>query len=99
MRIHAGTSGTLPREVGRSLSGHDQVLLQVTKVSVVLSFWGIHLVSTLELLKLTCAQNLAPKLKIDARSQSLSFRALQKPIQIAEIKQTAEILLENKIAK
>ena len=27
MRIHAGTLGTLPREVGRSLSGHDQVLL------------------------------------------------------------------------
>ena len=27
MRIHAGTSGTLPREVGRSLSGHDQVFL------------------------------------------------------------------------
>ena len=27
MRIHAGTLGTLPREVGRSLSGHDQVFL------------------------------------------------------------------------
>ena len=27
MRIHAGTSGTLLREVGRSPSGHDQVLL------------------------------------------------------------------------
>ena len=27
MRIHAGTSGTLPREVGRSLSGQDQVFL------------------------------------------------------------------------
>ena len=27
MGIHAGTSSTLPREVGRSLSGHDQVFL------------------------------------------------------------------------
>ena len=27
MRIHAGTLGTLLREVGRSLSGHDQVFL------------------------------------------------------------------------
>ena len=27
MRIHAGTLGTLPREVGRSLSGYDQVFL------------------------------------------------------------------------
>ena len=27
MRIHAGTLGTLLREVGRSLSGHDQVFV------------------------------------------------------------------------
>ena len=27
MRIHAGTLGTLLREVGRSLSGHDRVFL------------------------------------------------------------------------
>ena len=27
MRIHAGTSGTFLREVGCSLSGHDQVLM------------------------------------------------------------------------
>ena len=34
MRIHAGTLGTLPREVGRSLSDHDQVLLLGQKKSI-----------------------------------------------------------------
>ena len=34
MRIHAGTSGTLPREVGRSLSGQDQVFLPGKKIDI-----------------------------------------------------------------
>ena len=31
MRIHAGTSGTLPREVGRSLSGQTRCFYRAKK--------------------------------------------------------------------
>ena len=34
MRIHAGTLGTLPREVGRSLGGNDQVFLPGNKTAL-----------------------------------------------------------------
>ena len=35
MRIHAGTLGTLPREAGRSPSGHDQVFLPGKKIEAI----------------------------------------------------------------
>ena len=42
MRIHAGTLGTLPREVGRSLGGFDQVFLPGKKsLGMVTLVWRV----------------------------------------------------------
>ena len=41
MRIHAGTLGTLLREVGRSLSGHDQVFVPGKKNKLLLYIYYV----------------------------------------------------------
>ena len=72
MRIHAGTSGTLPREVGRSLSGQDQVFLPGTKKKDGESFRKAVKINVVELIVL---RNSRPSALFFARQEHLVVAA------------------------